>query len=708
MKCEKCGFIIPFNDAPGLTHCTMCGIPLAPDMADIFEHKKYGIVTEVRPTQVSLAQDIEEVLNQDKGTLLAEGGTGIGKSFAYVIPALLKEGKRIVISTAKKTLQDQLYQKDIPYLINKLGLKVSYEIYKGKSNYACWKLVKSKTIPEEDRTAFKTFIDIAKSQKQPADVANWPGTKPNWWYSIDGENCMLGSKCPHYDHCLPQPKHSRVVVTNHSLVALDMKIAPGSLLGPYDILIIDEAHQLPDALRSAWTISVTEKGLQRLKKLFENDTALRGLVDDLGIITARALMGQFVTLQKTYTAVIKFVKKMAKSNGAFDASTATEPLKEMRTAAETIGIKLFKMLTEIERAYAAKANLNSLYEPDELLAIQSRLLKLYKRVVNVTNLVTATINGDPTVDPNESNTFISIVDDTGIHLKPLLIGKLVAPRIKGIRHKIFLSATLAVNEKFDYAAEELGLTQEQTISTSIYHSAFDINKQAILYMPTTTPLPAYSNTEEREPWVRAMASEIVQLTRATKGDAFVLFTAHSDMNEIAQEVDGIIPNLIVQDGDTTALLTKYKNTKGAVLFGLKTFWEGVDIPGNKLKLVIIPKLPFPHPKDPIIAGMCEIAGDKWFNKVLVPRMLFDMKQGVGRLLRTKFDKGVVAILDVRGWTGTKSTELHMKRLQQIKYAPTKQPIGYGLKLVQTLGYANRIADNFEVCEKFINKFFPEQ
>ncbi len=720
MLCKNCGVRIPFNKAPDLEDCSICGTKFTPDVRDILEYGQFGIAREVRPTQVDMARDIEDMLQQTTGTLLAEGGTGIGKSFAYLLPSILSAGKRVVVSTAKKTLQDQLANKDIPFLLKKLGLpNVKYGVYKGKSNYACWKLAQE--VPGNERPRFEKFVQDAQSRGAPADIADWAGVVPRWWSKISIDNCVLSNRCPHFKDCRPHPKDYSIIVTNHHLMAIDMKVLPGTLFGPYNTLILDEAHQAPEAFRAAYSRAATFKGIDYIRSSLKNDDYLRGLVDDLGVTTAKILLTELEDVARAFKDLHRNATRAAGSSKIVDIRKIAQPLDAFLTVTDACAAKLFLVSEDISRAYSTAASVpdDSEYSPEQLFAMMSRAQKLHKRVSALVEFANDLAGRAKLLiaNPKEGAEYLTICDDKGLTIQPLDIGKVVAAPMGTIQHKVILSATLAMGRDFEFTKQRFGLTEElraptEVIKEKIYPSPFDMSQQAILYLPRHLPLPAHAGQpEERSKWIRALSTEIAQLIGATEGDAFVLFSAKSDMNEVLHELghdfwDDAGLSLILHEGEATATLSQYLKTPKAVLFGLKSFWEGVDVPGDKLKLVVIPKLPFPNPKDPLISALSDKAGSNSFMRVMVPHMFFDMKQGVGRLIRTQSDRGFVAILDARIWTGTGNRTTHLQRMEKINADPHRKRMGYGKQLLDVLGFT-QITDDFTIMQSWVKKFFKD-
>ena len=713
MRCEECGIVIPYNKAPDLKVCAICRVPLTPDVRDIFDFGKFDLVKEKRDSQITLAKDIERVLREEKGTLLAEGGTGIGKSFAYLIPALIRNDKRVVIATAKKTLQDQLFDKDLPYLVKGMEVDRKYTIYKGKGNYACWRL--QKEVPDHDRKRYLDFIMQARVNRRPADIAKWSGERPKWWSRVDIGNCVMGKNCPHINECKPRPQDASVIVTNHHLAALDMKLGIGTLLGPYNLLIVDEAHQAPEAFRSVHTSAVTFKGLDILRNLFVNNEHLRELVNDSGATTAVTVVEMLDNIVEAYLAYHTKMADATDNIGVVDLNYAQQHNADLLIHTELFHTTMNKiydaaqhMINDSSEGYSEEFETVASRSQDELFSLTRKIKQLHSRSGNVLEFLYQ-INSSQLSAGQAANTYLLTRNSDGLKIEPVKIGPIIGPNIRTINHKLIVSATLAMGKDFSHTVEDFGLDREQdVVEEKIYPSAFDLSKQAVLYLPRHIPVPARINQPERPDWISAISREIVQLARLTNGDAFVLFSARADMQDVIAKTEHALHShglhLVVQDGEATATQNDYMEHDRSVLYGLKSFWEGVDIAGDKLKLVIIPKLPFPNPKDPLVSELSKHAGDSAFFQVMIPKMTADMRQGVGRLIRTQKDRGFVAILDSRVWTGTGNADKHATRMREIDADPNKKRKGYGRQLLNALGYKS-ITDDFTILESFVKKFF---
>lgn len=710
MYCPKCAILLPYDKLPEITECTVCGRPFLLTALDIFKHKALGIAREIRPSQLELAEDIEQFLEspEDDQTLLAEGGTGIGKSFAYLVPAIMAS-QRTIISTATKGLQAQLYRKDLKFLLNKLDLpQESSLLYKGTDNYACW-VAKPKKATKEERERFGAFINDARQATKPADRDNWKGPIPSWWPSVSAKNCM-GLKCKYYSEgCRAQPSKYKIVVVNHHILAIDLMLGGGKLLGEYDTLIVDEAHRAPNAFRSAYTYQLSAQNIYAAIYGLEKNSELSNvLYHDLsyqistGISLARSLANKIDTF---YTLVHATREKQ--TNTAHDTSDLHKHLLPIQKTAKDITLIFHKWAAQLHQKYIVK-QFNYLESLDDIFKHMGTL----HRMANTCNAINAfSARFIPDLHPN----YILVAADGTLTLLPLEIGPLVSPPLRGIKNKIFTSATLQIAENFTHIKKELGVDlspRPANITTKVYESPFNLHEQALLYIPRHLPKPANTTAppEKRKTWIATLTQEIVRLTNLTKGNAFVLFSAETDMNEVLAYRAAHFPqpelHILKHQGEAASTLETFQDTNNCVLYGLRTFWEGIDVSGKKLQLVIIPKLPFPHVNDPVIAELANRAGRaNKFDQVFLPRMLFDLKQGAGRLIRTQTDYGVIAVLDPRIWTGGDeegySHESKMRYLERLPHKKRK-PMGYGKKIVATLGYT-RYQDDFTQVQMFVKR-----
>ncbi len=728
MRCPKCRNVIHYVDMPNKDDlvCTMCRNPMTPTAQDVLQDGLFNIAREIRPSQVKLAQDVERVFRKKDGaTLLAEGGTGIGKSFAYLIPALLSTNSgRIIISTAKKALQHQLAGSsskpgDIPFLLERMNVRRKFALYKGNGNYACWHL--EEEVPAGmDREAYKKFIQINRAAGTPADLANWPGSKPFWWHQVTVENCVRRNSCPDAGKCRIIPKDYDVLVVNHHILSIDLLSAeglPGRLLGYYDTLIVDEAHNLPDAFRSIHTQSLSPNYVERLKSKFKKDNATHSVLADSGVTTTKNVLKKFEALDDAVNALLLSAYKAAEDQNGTISDTAPL-LPSFAQVSESLGsltLTLTAIFEYAEKAYADSQTFSdSTQTPGKLLAVMARVQRHSRSLARVQALL-AEIEREATFEDHvPRGKFLIIYNEEGLHAKPLMVGELLAPPMKRMRHKVITSATLAQGGNFEYTKSLFGVDEAVE---RIYDSPFDTRKQSVLYMPTDIIPPQHQNTERRSEWIEAIGEEIYNITTELEGNAFVLFSARGDMNEIEEYVGDRMRtaglNLVVQDDNADHSESEYRNNPKSVLFGLKSFWEGVDIPGDKLRAVIIPKLPFPYAGDPIMRALDKKMGREFFSKIYIPLMMIDLKQGVGRLLRSKSDRGLLAILDPRAWTG--SSKKHKSILIKVKGALEaewdgkyggERFYGYGRLISTDLNQIN-VTNDFTTAIAFVKQLLTD-
>lgn len=748
MKCKGCGYVIPYTqEREGKDErCIVCGETYRDDPDDILLHGKYNIAREVRPTQADMARQIDDLIYRDsRGTLYAEGGTGIGKSFAYLIPAILA-GKRVVVSTAKKSLQHQLVEKDLPFLAQKMGKDVKFGVYKGKNNYACIQCAHSIN-DKVERAQFYSWADKLMKQHEAADIAKWPGARPKWWEDVNIENCpKKRGGCDHAEYCRPQPKTWDIIVVNHTLLAIDLLLGatPGFLIGEYPIVVIDEAHKAPEMFRSAVTESITLWSTGQLLNTFDKDDQLHAELTYYGLISESDARKSFTAVKKLFEKMHAKIFKGVSQNDTVRVRTLLPFKDDVEELQSVVGILHKKIGDTSKKLYTDIEEHTTSTPQEQAMAILGRMEKLVRRLQSLHDILTSLLDEIGVEEakqklkeePKKAN-WIIIADNKGIHRKPVHIGDVCGKALAAmISHRVIVSATLTIGGDFKFIRDEFGIDkaiallntgQKEHTVEAVYESPFDLKTQALLYTPATIPTPAHPGTDARPNWVRAIAEEVEKLTLASQGDAFVLFSAKADLLEVLENIDEhnllshgikILPQ--IDNIDAQRLTDEYLKTPSSVLFGLKSFWEGIDVPGDKLRLVVIPKLPFPNPKDPVIEALSDIAkenGENAFMTVSVPQMLFDLKQAVGRLIRTKTDKGVVALLDSRVWTGTSNQLKHERTLADIRKMRTflrenpeqRQRFksdgtyrGYGKKAVDATGFSNR-TPSFTKAEAFVKK-----
>ena len=734
MYCPKC--LVSFNYDPDeeLSCCAICGGEFKYTAEDVLGGGKYGIAREKRPAQIELATCIEEAIefitapnpsSTVPKTLLLEGGTGIGKSFAYLVPVLLNSAilhHRIAISTAKKALQDQLVNKDLPLLRDKMAerfapheLQKLFTVYKGNSNYACW--MAEKIVPKDGREQYSELIAQARQAGTPADYALLPGKRPYWADKASIEHCSRGTRCKLYNVCRPKPSDYAIVVTNHHILAIDSMLGGNAILGKFATLIIDEAHQLPDTLRSACSKEVSLKGVKRLSEQYKQNDLIHAALRQTSV-GPKELGRQL----KAMSGLCKAALKELKAYTAFDTKIISIPadpdklvkLHDWTLHMQEVGAVLKHAESQVSQL-VWKSGQGTGYDvdADELAAAGNQLTRLSRKVSAIEELL-VNLCSDP--EDADTNNCVTATED-GIKIQPIDIKDIYAPNLKKRALSVHLSATLAMGADFKYYSNQLGIDLD-TAQTKVLNSPFDYStRNTFLYAPWDLPKPAHDGQgAQRDKWIAAIVSEICRIVRCTRGNAFILFGARTDMMAIWEAMPARFwpeNNLfgIVQEGEASATLRSYLSRPGGVLFGLKSFWEGVDVPGDQLRAVIIPKLPFPFFKDPLIlrrSAVVKANGGNPFHEIQIPLMVFDVKQGLGRLIRTQSDRGIAAVLDPRIWTGQSKDSVHnavLRRIRHPKLKTYRKPEGYGEILQKSLPF-ECVSPEFEHVKEAAKAFFP--
>ena len=653
--------------------CLFCGKLCRPTPEDFLTHADLGVAREVRPAQIQLTNLIEDKLLFG-GITLIEAGTGVGKSFAYLLPAILS-GKRTLITTAKKSLQSQLFEKDLPFLqdvLREQNITFKYAMAYGKSNYVCKYAALRRSKKEiEGWRYFEQFEDTwtwealdslkKKKNSKKLEVLRFDS-------DLTAEGC-IGRPCSYFDNgCTytadrKDVSEADVVVTNHWLFGYHLKLMGTlgfALLGAFKNVVVDEAHKLEDGLRTAFTDSISDQKLYKLISAYENAV----LGDGREFPKKKELLAGWRNMLSSASALAD-KNDSSVSVADYTASALCDALAGARTvledlkyASDVIGSgddpqfkQIFQSFIAGHRTSADDPRVGfdySNYMSDDVRSkwasyriVYRELLTLHKLVLNA---VSHTVNDNfvTYIDRNSKSNQISV--------SPIELGAYMQVLYKDPAQISihFLSATLAVNGSMDVFARRMGLDpRDSRVSSAMIGSAFNIKKQATLYIARDVPEPARDARQEE--YRNKLSDQIFALTEANGGNAFVLFTARDEMLHVANDLSSRASNpILVQDNISASdLLKQYRATDGAVLLGLKSFWEGVDVAGEKLSLVIITKLPFPGRSDPIVNARRAKVGAAWFHYVDIPDMIFDLRQGVGRLIRTTTDKGMVAILDSR-------------------------------------------------------------
>jgi ATP-dependent DNA helicase DinG len=585
-----------------------------------------------RPQQVEMAEAIAEAI-EGNSLLIAEAGTGTGKTFAYLVPALLGGGK-VVLSTGTKNLQDQLFQRDLPTVRDALKAPVSIALLKGRSNYVChYHLERAQSdgrLPtREDVRHLARIVQYSKITQtgDKSGLADVPETATIWpLVTSTRENC-LGQECPMHKECFvlkarKEAMEADVVVVNHHLFFADVMLRDegvAELLPTCNTVIFDEAHQLPETASLFFGENISTTQLLELSR----DT------------TIEALSGakDFTPLPDACSAVEKSARDFRlvfkKNEGRMNADEAAL-LSDFADALLQMSTQLGKLNELLETQAERSEGLENCW---------NRGLELLRKIKHWQD-----------VSQMDVVRWIEIFNHSvQLNTTPLSIADIFARQLDGTpRAWIFTSATLAVKKDFSHYQAEMGLI---TARTACWESPFNYPEQALLYVPENMPEPNSTGYTE------AVVAAALPLIISSKGRAFLLFTSLRAMqraHEILQaEFDRKnlkYPLMLQGEGSRNDLLARFRDHGNAVLLGSQSFWEGVDVRGEALSLVVIDKLPFAPPDDPVLAArIAQITkqGRNAFMEYQLPRAVINLKQGAGRLIRDEFDRGVLMICDPR-------------------------------------------------------------
>jgi ATP-dependent DNA helicase DinG len=588
---------------------------------------------EFREGQLAMAEAVESAL-KEKRHLVVEAGTGTGKTLAYLIPAILS-GKRVVVSTGTKNLQEQLFYKDIPFLEQHLGVPLRVCYMKGRNNFAC----RQKIYTAERMPVLSGLEEVADFEI----IRNWePGTETGdraeirtlpenstVWSKLDARRDMCsGQKCEQFERCFITMMHRRalesdIIIVNHHLFFADLAIKEdevGSIIPEYSAVIFDEAHDIEDVAGQYFGISVSNTQFYDLCR----DIAIVARQKNFGSVEldrvlemAEGICERFFGLFAGPSSTEGAGRWSFREHSAF-LSKHTVAYEDVLRGIELVGLQL-KLVDQ---------------SPDEIIPLARRLQEYSDKL----RFWMENVKAD----------FVYWVEKRfrGCYLQatPIEISSLLDQRLfDEVDTVVLTSATLAVAGNFDYTKSRLGVRNSRTL---IVDSPFDFQKQALLYVPNHLPDP-------RTPgFTTAASDEILRLLELSQGRAFVLFTSHQQMRLIYDRVSlrTEYPTLLQGTAPKNALLEEFRETPHAVLFATSSFWQGVDVQGEQLSCVIIDKLPFAVPNDPIVDARVRALreeGREPFYEYQIPQAAISLKQGFGRLIRSRSDRGVLSILDNR-------------------------------------------------------------
>lgn len=580
---------------------------------------------EPRAPQIAMSEAVEAALH-NKSTLVVEAETGTGKTLAYLVPALLS-GKPIIISTGTKGLQDQLYFKDLPLVQKALGVHRRVVLLKGRSNYLCpYRLELLQDLHQLSReTAQQVQVvkhwagrtqsgDLAELEELPEDAPVWP------LVSSTADNC-LGQDCPYVDECplmlaRQAAQEADVVVVNHHLFFADAALkgeGVGELLPEAEGVIFDEAHQIPEVAATFFGKVFSSRQLLELSSDIEKE------------LPTGADMEALKPLLKTLTDATAAMRLALGEEGRRAAWHEVSEEPEVQEKCEAL-------ILALDAVYEAISPMEKSSRGMESCVRRSQELQH--------NLVMLTQAKDPYLIywfENYRRAFM-------LHGTPLSVAEVFK------RHReqhasawIFTSATLSVAGNFSHFLGRLGLQDAETLSLE---SPFDFRRQAVLYVPEGLPMPNAPEYTSR--LVQAMRPVI----EASQGGVFFLFTSHRALREAGQLLKGTLPYPLLIQGERSRrqLLEEFRQAGNAVLLGAASFWEGIDVRGDALRCVIIDKLPFASPGDPVAAARIEHIeqqGRRAFMEFQVPHAVLTLRQGVGRLIRHAEDQGLLVLADPR-------------------------------------------------------------
>ena len=587
-------------------------------------HPRY----EYRAGQLEMAEAVEAAM-AEKRHLLVDAGTGTGKTLAYLVPAILS-GKRVVVSTGTKNLQEQLFYKDIPFLEKHFARPLQVCYMKGRANFACrQKIYDAEREPIlaglEEIADFQIIREWEKTTTtgDRAEIKTLPESS-SAWHKIDARRELCsGQKCQQFERCFVTQMHQRahesdIIIVNHHLFFADLAVKDdefGGIIPEYAAVIFDEAHDIEDVAGQYFGVNVSNYQFQEL-------------VRDVAAVSRAKQFGSGEldrVLDRLAVAAEEFFGLFGLSEGRVGFKGHTAFFEQHQDVYDDLGRVLELTGTHLQLVKDA---------PDEVIPLFRRTQELAKRVAFWAS------GGDKSyvywIERRGRGCFLQA---TPIDVSAILREKL----FDAVDSIVLTSATLAVGGTFEFAEQRLGIEHARSL---VVPSHFDYQKQALLYVPPHMPDP-------RSPaFPRAAAGEITTILKHSRGRAFVLFTSYQQMRMVYDRVSLEIeyPTLLQGTGPRSALLEEFRATPHCVLFATSSFWQGVDVQGDQLSCVIIDKLPFAVPSDPVvearIARIREDGGNPFYD-YQIPQAALALKQGFGRLIRSKTDRGVLVLLDNR-------------------------------------------------------------
>jgi ATP-dependent DNA helicase DinG len=586
-------------------------------------HPRY----QFRSAQLEMAEEVESAL-ENRRHLIVEAGTGIGKTLAYLAP-ILRNGQRVIVSTGTKNLQEQLFFKDIPFL-QKLAPETRAVLMKGRQNYLCrqklYDLEQQPLLNGIDEVQQYALIRDWEARTEIGDRAELeglPDASPLWSRIDARREACTGQKCAQFDRCFITRMHQRaaeanLIIVNHHLFFADLALknsGHSSLLPDYAAIVFDEAHEIEDVATRYFGVQVSTYRVEELAR----DTEATARLRQLRIPDVLAAVGEMRRRSDLFFNLF--------------------PDSEGRSSFENRD----QFLENNQGAYSSLLN--------AFVRLETELMRVKDRPEEIANLArrAAELRGCfEIVLESQSRNMVFWWERRGrgmfLEAAPIDVSSILRERLfDAVNTVILTSATLAIARKFDFLKARLGI---QNAKEKIFPSHFNFAEQALLYVPAHLPDP-------RDPeFAPRGAEEVVQLLKASHGRAFVLFTSYAQMRDIYARVRPQIryPAMVQGSAPSPELLKKFRSSPHAVLFATSSFWQGVDVQGQQLSAVIIDRIPFAVPTDPLVAARTRQVSDEGGSGFLdyqVPEAVIALKQGFGRLIRSEDDYGLLAILDNR-------------------------------------------------------------
>jgi ATP-dependent DNA helicase DinG len=600
---------------------------------------------EERKGQLEMAEAVEDALEQEHH-LFVEAGTGTGKTLAYLVPAILS-GRKVVVSTATRALQEQIFIKDLPVVTEALavhGVRFRAALMKGLGNYLCLRRMHEARGASGERGMDAELARIVEWSRETesgdrSELADLPEDAAAWRDVASSSDTRIGAGCDHFDECFVtrmrrEAEEAQILVVNHHLLFADLALRSGprgahaSVLPAYDALVFDEAHQIEDVATDFFSVRVSSARVEALAR--DAERAL-GSAKALQALASGPVHATLEGVRATSKALFGRIATQASPGEARRMMAPADVTPEVRAAHTALDLRL-EALEAIARA-----------RPEEAVALIAR------RTADLRNDLRGLLAGSRPGDGGEVSDLVRWIE---VRSRSVSLGASPVDVAATLRSSLFdrvpsvicTSATLATAGGFHFAKARLGAPPES--AELVVVSPFDFASRAALYLPDDLPEPADPAFEV------AAADRIAELVRLTKGGAFVLCTSVRAMKGLHAQLRASTASALMMQGEAPKhlLLSRFRSSGSAVLVATMSFWEGVDVPGWALRLVVMDKIPFAPPNDPVFAARCarlDRYGGNGFTQYAVPSAAMTLKQGFGRLIRTQVDAGIVALLDRR-------------------------------------------------------------